>query len=240
MRYKNSNQRTRDYLEKFDKNEILQKLVGTDTPVILDIGANIGQTVEKLKTIWDKAVVHSIEPLPEAFQELYLTKGILEDVHVYNHALGSVNGWQEFNVNKHQPMLSGFYKLNENSKDSIAINKPEKAHKNFLESDSTQVPVMTLDTFTENNNIKNIDIIKMDVQGAEPEILEHGIETLKNTRIVLTELSLYDLYEKQCSFYDIEKTLIPLGFQLFDVAHVSKNPMNGRTDWVDLIYFKKS
>ena len=99
---------------------------------------------------------------------------------------------------------------------------------------------MTLDTFTKQHNIENIDIIKMDVQGAEPEILEHGIETLKNTRIVLTELSLYDLYEKQCSFYDIEKTLIPLGFELYDVAHVSKNPMNGRTDWVDLIYLKKS
>ena len=132
------------------------------------------------------------------------------------------------------------YSHNENSEDSIAINKPEKGHKNFLESDSTQVPVMTLDTFTENNNIKNIDIIKMDVQGAEPEILEHGTETLKNTRIVLTELSLYDLYEKQCSFYDIEKTLIPLGFQLFDIAHISKNPMNGRTDWADVIYFKKN
>jgi len=240
MKYKNSNQRTKDYLSKFDKNKVLQNLVGTDTPIILDIGANIGQTVDKLKTIWEHAVIHSIEPLPDAYQQLYLTKGRLPGVHVYNTAIGSTNGWQDFNINKHQPMLSGFYKLNADSKDSIAINKPEKAHKNFLESETIQFPVITLDKFTSENNIDYIDMIKMDAQGVEPEILENGIETLKNTRIVLTELSFYDLYEKQCSFYDIEKTLIPLGFELFDIAHVSKNPMNGRTDWADLIYIKKN
>ena len=80
----------------------------------------------------------------------------------------------------------------------------------------------------------------MDAQGAEPEILENGIDSLKNTRIILTELNFYDLYKKSCSFYDLEKTLIPLGFELFDIAHVSKNPMNGRTDWVEVIYFKKN
>jgi len=25
-------------------------------------------------------------------------------------------------------------------------------------------------------------------------------------------------------------------FELFDIGHVSKNPMTGRTDWVDVIY----
>ena len=36
----------------------------------------------------------------------------------------------------------------------------------------------------------------MDAQGSEPEILEHGKEILKNTRVILTELSFYDLYTK--------------------------------------------
>ena len=44
----------------------------------------------------------------------------------------------------------------------------------------------------------------MDAQGSEPDILEHGKDTLKNTKIILTELSFYDLYTKKCSFYDIE------------------------------------
>ena len=40
----------------------------------------------------------------------------------------------------------------------------------------------------------------MDAQGSEPEILEHGKDTLKIQRIILTELSFYDLYTKKLQF----------------------------------------
>ena len=46
----------------------------------------------------------------------------------------------------------------------------------------------------------------------------------------------YDYYERSLSFFDIERFLIPAGFRLYDINHISKNPMNGRTDWVDVIY----
>jgi hypothetical protein len=78
----------------------------------------------------------------------------------------------------------------------------------------------------------------MDAQGAEPDILRGGRGILQNTRVVITELMFYDLYKKKNSFYEIESTLIPLGFELFDIGHVSKNPVTGRTDWVDVIYYK--
>ena len=35
---------------------------------------------------------------------------------------------------------------------------------------------------------------------------------------------------------DLERLLIPAGFKLYDINHIAKNPMNGRTDWVDVIY----
>ena len=64
-------------------------------------------------------------------------------------------------------------------------------------------------------------------------------EYLKNVNVVLTELMLYDLYERSVSFTDIERFLIPAGFKLYDISDFSKNPMNGRTDWVDVIYVNK-
>jgi hypothetical protein len=36
-----------------------------------------------------------------------------------------------------------------------------------------------------------------------------------------------------------QKILHPAGFRLYDISHISKNPMNGRTDWVDVIYLNK-
>ena len=38
--YKDSNQRTKDYLDTFNQDKVIQNLVGTDSPVIFDIGAN--------------------------------------------------------------------------------------------------------------------------------------------------------------------------------------------------------
>jgi len=57
--------------------------------------------------------------------------------------------------------------------------------------------------------------------------------------VVLTELMFFDYYEKSLSFSDIERFLLPAGFHLYDISHISKNPMNGRTDWVDVIYVNK-
>jgi hypothetical protein len=135
-------------------------------------------------------------------------------------------------------MLSGFYELNPDSKDSVALNSPEPAHDNFLNQSEIIVDCLTLDTWAEENNVTEIDLLKMDAQGAEPDILRGGRGILQNTRVVITELMFYDLYKKKNSFYEIESTLIPMGFELFDIGHVSKNPVTGRTDWVDVIYYK--
>jgi len=86
------------------------------------------------------------------------------------------------------------------------------------------------------SNINKIDIVKIDTQGYEPEVLEGFGRKLSDIDLIITELMFYDYYERSLSFTDIEKYLIPAGFQLYDISHISKNPMNGRTDWVDVIY----
>jgi len=63
--------------------------------------------------------------------------------------------------------------------------------------------------------------------------------SLSDVDVVITELMFYDYYERSLSFSDIERFLLPSGFHLYDISHISKNPMNGRTDWVDVIYVNK-
>ena len=63
---------------------------------------------------------------------------------------------------------------------------------------------------------------------------------MKNVGVVLTELMFYDYYDRSLSFSDIEKYLIPAGFSLYDINHIAKNPMNGRTDWIDVIYVNRN
>ena len=45
MKYKSSEERTQDYIKRFDRNSVLKNLVNEEEPIIFDVGANIGQTL---------------------------------------------------------------------------------------------------------------------------------------------------------------------------------------------------
>ena len=99
-----------------------------------------------------------------------------------------------------------------------------------------EVESTTLKKFTDDNNISHIDLLKIDVQGAEDSVLRGADLSIVDNIIV--EISLYDFYEKSSNFSDIEKILLPKGFYLHSILDISHNPMNGRTDWVEAMYKK--
>ena len=74
-----------------------------------------------------------------------------------------------------------------------------------------RIPVATrkLDDIAE---IAHLDFLKMDVQGAEREVLAHGRAKLNQTVAVQTEVSFVPLYQGQPSFGDIDLALRELGF----------------------------
>jgi FkbM family methyltransferase len=74
-----------------------------------------------------------------------------------------------------------------------------------------QIPVTTrkLDDIAE---IAHLDFLKMDVQGAEREILAHGRAKLADTVVIQTEVSFVPLYQDQPVFGEIDLCLRELGF----------------------------
>ena len=74
-----------------------------------------------------------------------------------------------------------------------------------------RIPVTTrkLDDIAE---ITVLDFLKMDVQGAEREVLAHGQAKLKDTVAIQTEVSFVPLYKDQPSFGDMDLALRALGF----------------------------
>jgi hypothetical protein len=55
------------------------------------------------------------------------------------------------------------------------------------------------------NDLKKIDLIKIDVQGFEPEVLVGFGSMLSSVDVVISELKFYDYYERSLSFSDLEK-----------------------------------
>ena len=242
--YKHNEQRTEQYSNNFTDDKVYKKLL-PDCKVIFDIGANFGQSIKKFKSIWPDCVIHAFEPLPECQKTLKELSDQYHDVHIHEMAVGAVCDYKQFYKPEVQIALTSIYRINPNSRDSLAINAPDLAgvtSEEYLKgiNNTFSANVTTLDDFCKKNSIVP-DFVKMDIQGSESAVLAGAINTLPSVRMLQMEVMLYDLYEHKTSFFDIEK-YTRSNFELYDIFHIAKNPMNGRTDWIDVIYknIKKS
>ena len=236
-------ERTSEYLKKFNREKVLKLLVDSNSPTILDVGANNGSSLVEFKKWWPNSKVHCFEPQSECWDELDDLSNEFTNVHINKFALGNKNDEsKEFYSHDLNTGISGFNKINIESKDSIDLSKLSNDCKSLENHKKTinhkrNVQVKRLDEYIKNDkNINQIDLLKIDTQGYELEILEGLGTELNKVRILITELMFYDYYEKSLSFYELESILRPFNFSLYDINHVAKNPMNGRTDWIDVIY----
>ena len=105
---------------------------------------------------------------------------------------------------------------------------------------SKQVATITLDEYAEAKGIENIDVLKIDTQGHEPEVLEGAKNCLGRATAVHTEIMFWDMYDRHLQFRDIENLLAPHGFELFSLPRVVVDKgTNLRTAWVEAIYSKR-
>ncbi len=246
--YPSNQDRTSEYLEKFDREKTLKYLIGENAPVIIDVGANVGSTLNEFKGWWPEAKVFCFEPQKECWDSLqrYAENYKENEVTIVRKAAGNQSSDDSvFYSHDLSKGISGFNKVNMKSNDSIQLNKLESADQIDRDQYSDGfnhervVSTVRLDEYSQDIGLMHVDLLKIDTQGFEPEVLEGMGEMLANVDVVLTELMFYDYYERSLSFSDIEQYLLPAGFALYDINHISKNPMNGRTDWVDVIYVNK-
>ena len=53
-------------------------------------------------------------------------------------------------------------------------------------------------------HLPNLDYLKMDIQGAELQVLQHGVERLRDCCMIQLEVSFVPLYENQPSFGEVD------------------------------------
>ena len=222
-------ERTSEYLKKFNREKVLKLLVDSNSPTILDVGANNGSSLVEFKKWWPNSKVHCFEPQSECWDELDDLSNEFTNVHINKFALGNKNDEsKEFYSHDLNTGISGFNKINIESKDSIDLSKLSNDSKSLENHKKTinhkrNVQVKRLDEYIKNDkNINQIDLLKIDTQGYELEILEGLGTELNKVRILITELMFYDYYEKSLSFYELESILRPFNFSLYDINHVAK------------------
>ncbi len=119
-----------------------------------------------------------------------------EGIKYYPYALGKANEKRKFYVTQN-PMCCSLYKPNE--KLINLYNNLESANL----KEENEIKTISLDYFVEKHNIKNIDFIKIDVQGAELDVFKGGSKVLKNVLKIVCEVAFIPHYENQPLFGEV-------------------------------------
>jgi FkbM family methyltransferase len=86
------------------------------------------------------------------------------------------------------------------------------------------VSTRTLDSAMQ--DIKNIDFLKLDIQGLELPSLKNAISTLQRTEVIHCVVSFIEMYQGQALFSEVEQFLRTQGFDLVDI-HAQHHAFEG-------------
>ena len=192
-----------------------------ETPTILDVGANVGQTITRFRQQFAAPVIHSFEPGPDTFRELQRRCAHLPDVHLNHLALGAESGKAELLENDQSDMSS----LLEPAPDSWG--QVEKR---------TEVPVSTVDDYCERAGIEAVHILKSDTQGFDLEVMR-GAESMMARgaiQMIYTEIILSDMYRECPRLDEIFAHVADRGFSL--VAFYQFHFQHQRASWTDALF----
>lgn len=152
-------------LYKFEKETVKAfKDVIRPGMTALDIGGHIGYYTRFFsKLIGNKGHVYVFEPVNENYDLLAKNTKNFKNVTLINKAAGDKDG------------KVSFYQTFSNTGSHSLLEVDVKAQK-------IEVDCMTLDRFAEENNIEEVNIIKIDVEGGEPLVLKGAENLIKRSK----------------------------------------------------------
>ncbi len=165
-----------DYVLPFNLAEQARKIYGTretavkQGDIVLDCGANVGVYVRDALDSGAKVVV-AIEPAPENVECLrrnFVTEIASGRVIVYPKGVWDKDDFLTLNVDPNNSAADSFLIQREGSQ---AVQK---------------VPLTTIDKLAAELKLERVDLIKMDIEGAEPKALDGATGTIKRFKPRLT------------------------------------------------------
>ena len=169
---------------------------------IVDIGANPIDGDPPYKKMLSASLcrVMGFEPQLDALENLNKVKTDLETYLPYVIGTGG-------RKTLHRCKYSGWTSLFE--PDEAAINIFPAFRDNATVIEKIPVDTRPLDSISE---IKNIDFLKLDVQGSELDCLKSGIEKISSCVFIQLEISFVTLYKNQPGFGEVDLFLREMGF----------------------------
>lgn len=184
-----------------DPYQDFARLVPPGEPTeIIDGGAHRGETIERLRSVFPNARIHSFEPQPVLFKALKQQFDGRSDVKIYPFALSD------------KPGEATLYVYEKDYTTSLLKNQSIDA--NTLVGEE-KVPLVTLDEWAAAQQAAP-KLIKLDLQGHELSALRGATSLLAGSVLgIVTEVNFRPRYEQCSLWHEIAGFLWEQGFSLY-------------------------
>jgi len=190
-----------------------------DAQIVFDVGANVGQSAKTYRRLYPLAQIWSFEPFPVTYE--HLCHSLADDrFHPIALALSDQISKAKLNIGAVSITNSLLRRETDTGK-------------------SIEIQTDTLDHFCSEHGISNIDILKVDVEGAEDRVFSGAREMLSRRAIrsVFVEVYFRPVYDGMPMFWDLNAQLSSFGFGLRGLYSLSSSN-NGLLSFANALYFR--
>lgn len=173
--------------------------------VILDLGSRDGVESLGIAHSYPDAKIYAFECNPYTLKDCHdNTLGNL-NIEVVEKAVLDFTGKTKFHIvgpdnSDYNPGASSVFEFGN-----------EKESQNYTTTE-TEVDCVRLDDWLQNNSVPKVDLVWMDLQGAELLAMEGLGSYLDEVKVIQTEVELRKYYKKQPLMGDVEKWFVNKGF----------------------------
>jgi FkbM family methyltransferase len=182
-----------------------QKRAITDAKTIFDVGANVGQSAQTYRRLYPQAEIWSFEPFPSTYKDLCRSVSDPK-FHPVELALSDRIATTELNIGA-ESITNSFLRRQSDSGETV------------------EVQTDTIDHFCWERGISTIDILKVDVEGAEERVFKGAREMFSRGAIksVFVEVYFRPVYERMPLFWDLDTQLKRFGLGLCGLYSLSSS-----------------
>lgn len=189
---------------------------------VLDVGAAYGTFTVECHNIFPESRYLLIEPLQE--YKSYLDK-VIKAVPKAEYILSAAAAKRgEVNINVHPDLVGSSTYLEREGSDVNGVPRT--------------VPAETLDNLCEDKNASGPYLVKVDVQGAELDVLSGATKVLNETEYLILEVSLFEFFEGGPQFYDVVHYMKSCGFVVYDIFGLQYRPLDNAMSQVDMAFVR--
>ncbi|MFN2621526.1 MAG: FkbM family methyltransferase [Chthoniobacterales bacterium] len=178
---------------------------------VIDAGANRGAFTDAFLRLHAPERMILVEAIPELALKLGAKYERDPRIAVVAAALSDQNGQARFEINRSEASSSLL---------PIDPRNTEWFGRDLSVANSIMVPTVTLPELMTREKLDRVDLLKLDLQGAERLVLTGAGEALNRVRVIYTEVFFEPLYENAWLFREVDEFLSGRDFKLCGLSNI--------------------